>query len=87
MQELLARSKTSYLSRYIMATVYTALGDKNRAFAELEQAYQQRSFFLSLIQIDPELDSLRPDPRFQAMLRRMNFPVLAGALPGATRPN
>ncbi|NDQ55977.1 MAG: protein kinase [Acidipila sp.] len=87
MRELLARSKTSYISRYIMATVYTALGDKNQAFAELEQAYQQRSFFLSLIQIDPELDSLRPDPRFQALLRRMNFPVLAGSLPGATRPN
>jgi tetratricopeptide (TPR) repeat protein len=74
LHELLARSKRSYVSSYIMAAVYAALGDKNRAFTELQQAYLQRSFFLIFIRLDPEMDSLRQDPRFQDMLHRMNFP-------------
>ena len=81
LEELLARSKRSYVSAYIMATVYAAMGEKNQAFAQLQQAYLQRSFFLSLIKVDPELDSLRHDPRFQDLLRRMNFPAVAGLSP------
>jgi TolB-like protein/Tfp pilus assembly protein PilF len=77
--ELLSRAKRSHVSGYILATVYTALGDKAQAFAQLERAHQQRSFFLALIKVDPELDSLRSDPRFVDVLRRMNFPVIAGS--------
>jgi len=78
LEELLSRSKHSYVSGYILATVYTALGDKSQAFAQLQQSYQQRSFFLALIKVDPEIDSLRSDPRFQDLLQRMNFPTVAG---------
>jgi eukaryotic-like serine/threonine-protein kinase len=87
LEELLTRSKHSYVSGYIMATVYAALGDKDQAFAQLQQAYLQRSFFLSLINVDPELDSLRPDPRFQDLLRRMNFPAIAGPSPATAVSN
>jgi hypothetical protein len=58
---------------YRIATVYAALGDKDLAFAQLERAYAQRSFFLDFLKVDPELDSLRSDPRFQDLLRRMNL--------------
>jgi TolB-like protein/Tfp pilus assembly protein PilF/predicted Ser/Thr protein kinase len=78
LEGLLSRSKHSYVSGYILATVYAALGDKSQAFAHLQQAYLQRSFFLALIKVDPEVDSLRPDPRFQDLLLRMNFPSAPG---------
>jgi len=72
-RDLLARSKHFHVPPYGIATVYTALGDKDQAFAQLEQAYAQRSFFMGFLKVDPELDSLRSDPRFQDLLRRMNL--------------
>ena len=45
LQDLLKRSRTSHVIPYGIATVYAALGDKDQAFAQLEQAYSQRSFF------------------------------------------
>ncbi len=72
--ELLARSKTSHVSKYLIATVYAALGDKNEALTRLEQAYSERSWYLGFLKSDPELDSLRSEPRFKDLVRRMNFP-------------
>jgi len=57
-----------------LATVYAALGDKEQAFALLEEAYDERSASLPFIQCGPDFDPLRDDPRFQDLLRRMNFP-------------
>ena len=56
------------------AVVYGALGEKDEAFLLLEQAYEERSPLLAVAKEDPRLDSLRSDPRFQDLLRRMNFP-------------
>ena len=61
LQDLLKRSRTSYSSAYGIATVYAALGDKDRAFAQLEQAWSQRTQFMDFLKVDPELDSLRSD--------------------------
>src|SRR6185369_7404490 len=72
--ELLERSKHSHISKYVIATVYAALGEKNEALSNLEQAYTEHSFFLDNVNADPELDSLRSEPRFQELVRRMNFP-------------
>ena len=74
LEELLARSKTGHVSKYLIATVYAALGDKNEALTRLEQAYSERSWYLGFLKSDPELDSLRSEPRFQDLVRRMNFP-------------
>ena len=73
LQDLLKRSRTSHVIPYGLATVYAALGDKDQAFAQLEQAWAQRSFFLDFLKVDPELDSLRSDPRFQSLLSRMKL--------------
>jgi hypothetical protein len=62
------------VSKYIIAAVYAALGDKNEALNRLEQAYAERSWYLAFLNVDPELDSLRSEPRFQDLVRRMNFP-------------
>ena len=56
------------------AEAYDALGELNQAFAVLDKAYEQHSSGLLWIQSDPAWDPLRSDPRFQALLRRMNFP-------------
>ncbi|HKF22617.1 MAG TPA: winged helix-turn-helix domain-containing protein [Candidatus Angelobacter sp.] len=57
-----------------IAGVYAALGDKDRAFQWLDQAYQNRDFFLTFIKTDPAMDPLRSDPRFAAMLKKIGFP-------------
>jgi len=74
LNELLAYSKHSHVSKYSLATVYAALGDKARALDELEHAYAARAVFMALIRADAELDSLRSEPRFQKLVRQMNFP-------------
>ena len=72
--DLLASAKRQYVSKYVIATVYAGMGDKDQAMAQLELAYQDRSFWMAFLKVDPEMDSLRSEPRFQALMRRLNFP-------------
>ena len=60
---------------YQIAEVYAWRGEKDRAFEWLERAYRQLDGGLASIKIDPLLASLRTDPRFTALLRRLNFPT------------
>src|SRR5271168_1862917 len=55
------------------ALVHTGLGDKDEAFRSLEKAIELRAPFVTLLKVDPRFDSLRSDPRFPKLLRRMNF--------------
>jgi hypothetical protein len=50
------------------------LGDHDQAFNWLEKAYQERSSVLAYLQVDPRLDPLRADPRYEALRRRLRFP-------------
>ena len=74
LEELKELSKKQYVSPYNIACIYAGLGDKDQAFEYLERAYQERSFFMVLLKTEAVLDNLRPDPRFKAMLKRMNLP-------------
>jgi TolB-like protein/DNA-binding winged helix-turn-helix (wHTH) protein/Flp pilus assembly protein TadD len=74
LRDLEQKSKSSYISPYIIATIYAGLGDKDRAFALLEKAYQERSWDMAWhIKADLRIDNLRPDPRFQNLLRRVGL--------------
>ncbi len=64
-------SKQRPVSSGDVAEIYAALGEKNKAFEWLEKGYEDRS--ISTIKADPFLDSLRSDPRFADLLRRMNL--------------
>ena len=62
---------------YNLWLIYAALGDRDHAFAWLEKAYEQREFTLLYVRyctFDPACKNLSSDPRFQDVVRRMNFP-------------
>jgi TolB-like protein/Flp pilus assembly protein TadD len=62
-----------YYCPYERALVYIALGDTDEAFDLLGQAYDERAYCMPFLQADPFVDTLRDDPRFQDLLRRMNL--------------
>lgn len=74
LNQLKTRAQREFVSPRVFVLIYAALGDKDRAFAWLEKAYQERSDIIVELKVAPELDPLRSDPRFQDLLRRMNFP-------------
>jgi TolB-like protein/DNA-binding winged helix-turn-helix (wHTH) protein len=74
LKSAIARSKDHYVDSSWIAVLYVRLGERDRAFQWLEKAYQERSDNMAFIQTEPMLDSLRSDPRFQDLLRRMSFP-------------
>jgi TolB-like protein/DNA-binding winged helix-turn-helix (wHTH) protein/Tfp pilus assembly protein PilF len=59
-------------NEYGLAVIYSALGDRDRAIAELEKGVLARSL-MPYVFVDPQLDRLRSDPRFQHLLRRANL--------------
>ncbi len=56
------------------ALISHSLGDKDKAFEWLEKAYAEKHFWLASVQVEPLWNPLRSDPRFQKLIRKMNFP-------------
>jgi TolB-like protein/Tfp pilus assembly protein PilF len=67
-------AKTQYVMFYRIAHIYAALGDKDKAFGELEKAFENRDWELHRLKVDPLMDPLRDDRRFKEMLKRLNLP-------------
>ena len=74
LDELKGVSKQEYVSAYSFAVIYLGLGEKDQAFAWLEKAYEERSFLLPYLKVDPIWDPLRSDPRFADLVRRIGLP-------------
>jgi TolB-like protein/DNA-binding winged helix-turn-helix (wHTH) protein/Flp pilus assembly protein TadD len=75
LRELQTRSKTDYVSPYMISVIYAGLGNKDKAFEFLEKAYKEKSPDVAyFLRADLRIDALRSDPRFQDILDRMNFP-------------
>jgi TolB-like protein/Tfp pilus assembly protein PilF len=72
--QLKTQSVEAYVSSYSIAEVYAGLGDRDKAFEWLQKAYEERSRALVFLRVEPSLDPLRPDPRFQDLLRRVGLP-------------
>ena len=66
--------KNNSVGMYEVALIYAGLGEKDQAIQWLNKAYERRDKGLTFMQEDPPLAPLRSDPRFQALVRRMNFP-------------
>jgi TolB-like protein/Flp pilus assembly protein TadD len=75
LDELKELSKKQYVPAYSIAIIYAGLNDKDQAFEWLNKAYADRSFYITLLNFEPTLDNLRPDPRFKELLKRANLPV------------
>jgi TolB-like protein/Flp pilus assembly protein TadD/predicted Ser/Thr protein kinase len=72
--ELTRSSKSGYVSPFYFAGIYSTLGEQDRAFEWLEKAYQVRDDQLPDVKVEPVFDSVRSDPRYADLLRRMNLP-------------
>lgn len=64
-----------YVTSYAVALVYTALGERDQAFAWLDQAVQERTHWLVWLNRDRRWDPIREDPRFRALVRRVGLPA------------
>jgi len=72
--ELKRRARSRRVSPFFLARVYAGLGDKELALDMLYQSYAEHSDHLLLIGIDPDLDSLRSEPRFVELIQRVGLP-------------
>ncbi len=70
-ESLYAKEQLAKLSRYEAVVFLAALGEKEKAFAELTRSYE---VFGPLLRIEPLLDPLRDDPRFAEILRHAGLP-------------
>ena len=70
--QLNEEAKSRYVAPYALALALLGLGEKERALAELERAYQTHDTnYLFVIKTDPLLDDLRGDPRFEALVQKV----------------
>jgi tetratricopeptide (TPR) repeat protein len=72
MTELATRK---YVAPYFLAGIHIGLGEHDRAIEYLEKAYEEHSHWLIYLHIDPSVDDLRDDRRFQDLLRRVGLPL------------
>ncbi|HEY8559169.1 MAG TPA: winged helix-turn-helix domain-containing protein [Pyrinomonadaceae bacterium] len=62
-----------YVSPFYIAVIYAGLGEKGAALDWLEKAFEERSWWIATLRTNPQLDSLRAEPRFQELLKRANL--------------
>ena len=74
LDELQKLSRRRYVSSYMVASIYAALGDKEHAFSWLGKSLGAHEDALVSLKVDPDLASLRNDPRFQELVRRIGLP-------------
>ncbi|MGA8620516.1 MAG: tetratricopeptide repeat protein [Candidatus Sulfotelmatobacter sp.] len=63
----------AYTSAYGLAILYSRFGEREKAIQSLEKAYQERELAMTEIGVEPALDPLRSDSRFQSLLRRVGL--------------
>lgn len=74
LRQLNERAQHTYVAPFHIAIIYAGLGQKDQALAWLEKGYQERCAGMVWLKVDPRLDVLRSDPRFQDLLRRIGLP-------------
>src|SRR6516162_9198828 len=67
-------ARHQYVSGFFFAVAYVGLGQKDQAVTWLERAYEEHDQYMVFANSYPGLDPLRSEPRFEALMRRINFP-------------
>jgi tetratricopeptide (TPR) repeat protein len=73
LEELRRLSAKRYVSSYEFALIYAGLGERDKVFQWLDNAFHEHSTWMLHLKVDPRLDLLRPDPRFQNLLRHVGL--------------
>jgi serine/threonine-protein kinase len=76
LDDLTKLAKQKYVAPYFFAGIHIGLGENDRAIEYLEKSYEEHSHWLIYLHIDPSMDGLRDNPRFQDLLRRVGLPAL-----------
>jgi hypothetical protein len=66
-------SKDHYVGPLYRAMLWVGLGEKSKALENLEKAYLERESAMAYLKVWPIFDSLRPEPRFKGLLKKMNL--------------
>lgn len=75
LEELTALAQQKYVAPYFFAGIYAGLSQDDRALEHLEKALEEHSHWLIYLHIDPSMDMLQSNPRFQELLRRVGLPL------------
>ncbi|HEX8162267.1 MAG TPA: protein kinase [Pyrinomonadaceae bacterium] len=89
LSQLIARREEEWVTPYEIAIIYSLLKDRDQAFAWLERAAREHAVGFAFVRVDPHLDNLRDDPRFDELLRRTEHaapPAEPSTAPEARRP-
>jgi Tfp pilus assembly protein PilF len=73
LEQVLERAKQGYIPPMSPAGLYFALGEIDEGFEWLEKGYKERDYWICFLKIEPRLDSVRSDPRFKALLRKIGL--------------
>jgi len=79
-KELEDLSQREYVSAYSLALVHTSLHHHDEAFALFHLAYKERAQAMAFLAVEPRLDPLRRDPRFQELLEMIGLSPIAPAV-------
>jgi adenylate cyclase len=74
LEELKRLRKTEYVSAPSLAYICAGLGKRDEALSWLEKGFEERAFQMQFLQIDSRLDSVRDDPRFKELVRKVGLP-------------
>jgi serine/threonine-protein kinase len=74
LSELRERAKRTYVPASLFAQIHIALGEREEGLAWLESAYADHDAYLARLKVDPAFDSIRSEPGFQALMRRLGLP-------------
>ena len=73
LQRLEQKSKRDFVPAYNFAVIHVALREQDKALYYLQKAYQERDWALMVLAVEPRLDPLRSDPRFQELVRKVGL--------------
>jgi hypothetical protein len=74
LEDLKDFNRQRYVSNFGIAIVSVALGKHEEALERLEQAFEEKEDPMTSLKVNPRLDPLRSNPRFEKLLQRMDFP-------------
>lgn len=66
-------SRQEFVSPYFYSLYYFLVGESDQGFKNLDVAIEKRHYMSIFIKVDPFLDGIRSDPRYEALLKKMNF--------------